>query len=236
MKITVVIIIVSLALGLFAFISSGNWILAAIMTTVFSVYGLLHVHRKINRHFAFVQSAHECQRFINTILLSMSVRNSLNEAFENATVFADGRLKEEIAHIEGLSTRAKIDYLNKYFHFDIYYMFLNILTLFEEQGGSILSMSESLIKEVHRLEETLITFSSMVRHKIVEFIVLWLITLSIIVFMHFGLATFYKQMLNGYIVIIMTSILYLLLLISLHLAIAKFTNFSFIEGNHHETI
>jgi hypothetical protein len=166
----------------------------------------------------------------------MSIRGSLAEAFENATINADGQFKNELEFIEHLAIRERIDYLNKYFRFDIYYMFLNILTLYEDQGGDILTMAETLLQEINRIEETMIVVRSLSIRRTMEFLILWFITLGIVIFVRFGLSSFYSRMLNGLIVILMTSLLFTLLLVSIHLAINKFTRLPIEESSHHETI
>lgn len=236
MRIVMVVIVVSLLLGGLGYVASGNFYLAGIILIAFLAYGTTYVKRKIDRHEKMMKSAQECHKFINNFLLSMSVRNSLADAFINATMNSDGALKEELKHIEHLAVREQIDYLNKYFRFDVYYMFLNILTLYEEQGGDILTMAETLIQEVHRMEEAMMIVSSIINRKVVEFVVLWTITLGIIIFMRFGMGQFYTKLLNATLVIIMTSSLFFLLLVSLHLALNKFMNSPILEGNNHETI
>ncbi|MDY0345714.1 MAG: hypothetical protein WCX85_04710 [Bacilli bacterium] len=236
MRIIIASIIISLFLGALGYISSGNIIVASSIFLVYLLYGSFYVKRKIEDHRKMMKSAHECQQFINNFLLSMSVRSSFADAFSNAVINADGHLKDELAHIEHLSVRERIDCLNKYFHFDVYYMFLNILTLYEDQGGDILTMAETLIQEVNRMEEAMMSVTSLINRKVVEFVILWTITLGIIIFMRFGVGQFYSKLLNAALVIVMTLSLFALLFVSVHLAIKKFTNSPIIEGNHHETI
>ncbi|MFA5421824.1 MAG: hypothetical protein WC344_03395 [Bacilli bacterium] len=236
MRLIIVGIVLSLLLGALGYISSGSYIAAGVVGLVFCLYGIFYVKRKIENCIASAKRAHECQQFVNNFLLSMSVRNSLSDAFESATIGATSSFQNELNHIEHLSIRERIDYLNKYFRFDVYYVFLNILTLFEDQGGNILLMSETLIQEINRIEEAMINAQSLINRKIVEFIMLWLITLGIIVFMRFGLGQFYTEMLNGTILFIMTASLFGLLLLSVHIALDKFTTLPIGEGNHHATL
>lgn len=236
MRIIIAVIFVSLLLGVFGYVASGNFYLAGIIAILFCVYGIAYFKRKVERHGKMMTSAQECHKFINNFLLSMSVRNSMADAFSNATMNCDGLLREEIKHIEHLSVREQIDYLNKYFRFDVYYMFLNILALYEEQGGDILTMAATLIQEVHRMEEATMSVATIINRKVIEFVVLWTITLGIIIFMRFGMGQFYSKLLNEALVITMSSSLFFLLLISIHLALNKFLNSPILEGNNHETI
>ena len=236
MMITIVALLISMITGVLAYFSSGNFILAIGVALTYIGYFWLFVNKKLKKSALTRQSAHECNNFINTFLLSMSIRNSMNEAYENATINATNSFRQEILHLEQLAIRQRIESLNKYFCFDIYHMFLNVLSLYEEQGGNILLMSEALIKEANRLEQMMITLSSLTIRKVFEFTVLWMITMAIVVFMRFGLAQFYAQMLNGLLLAVMTILLFSLFLFSIHMAITRLTDTSIIGDNHHASL
>ena len=236
MNIVFVTIIISLLTGVISYFSSGNLYVAIGVAAVFAVYFTFYVRKKIQKHSYLNKSAHECNNFINTFLLSMSIRNSMNEAYENATMNIVGAFKHEVAHLEQLSVRERIHNLSKYFQFDIYHMFLNVLSLYEEQGGNILLMGEALMKEANRIEQAMITVSSLNIRKIFEFTILWVITMGIVVFMRFGLASFYSQMLNGVLLIAMTIMLFGLFLFSIHMAMLRLTNKTLNGENHHASL
>ena len=86
----------------------------------------------------------------------------------------------------------KLTYLHKYFAFDLYRIFLDIVTLWSEQGGDILTMSQHLINQV-RLKSNLIHCQNVQRSKTIEFTVLWTIALSIMASLRFALSQFYAQ-------------------------------------------
>ncbi|MDD3207624.1 MAG: hypothetical protein PHV19_03825 [Bacilli bacterium] len=236
MKILFLSLLIALICGALGYVSSGNLYVAISIFMTYFLYGFFHAKKKIVQSNLTYKCARECRQFLNNFLLSMSIRGSLAEAFENATMNADEQFKSELEYIEHLAIRERIDYLNKYFRFDIYYMFLNILTLYEDQGGDILTMSETLLQEVNRIEEAMIVARSLSTKRTMEFFILWSITIGIVIFMRFGLSSFYSRMLNGLIVIIMTALLFALLLVSIHLAINKFSHQLVQENNHHETI
>lgn len=236
MKLLLISFLISLICGALGYVSSGNYYVAMAICLIYFLYFFFHAKKKVYQSNTTYKCAGECRQFVNNFLLSMSIRGSLAEAFENATINADGQFKNELEFIEHLAIRERIDYLNKYFRFDIYYMFLNILTLYEDQGGDILTMAETLLQEINRIEETMIVVRSLSIRRTMEFLILWFITLGIVIFVRFGLSSFYSRMLNGLIVILMTSLLFTLLLVSIHLAINKFTRLPIEESSHHETI
>ena len=236
MNAVLISLITSLIVGGFAYLSSGNFLVAAGLSILFVAYGVLYARPKIIKHLESICRTHECHNYINSFLLSLSVRNSFTEAYENGILNARQEFVNEIKSIENLAVRDRIDYLAKYFANDIYAMFLNVLSLYENQGGNILTMSEFIIKETNRVEQLMITSKSLVIRKLFELIMLWMITLAIILFMRFGLSQFYTLMLNGVVTIVMTISLFALLLCSFHFAFIRFIAATDWGGKHHATI
>lgn len=233
---TLISFIVSLIVGAFAYLSSGNIIVSIALFLLFISYGIMYARPIITKHLESICRTHECHNFINTFLLSLSIRGSLIDAYENGILNARREFQDEISSLETLAVRDRIDYLAKYFANDIYGMFLNVLSLYENQGGNVLTMGEFVIKETNRVEQLMITSKSLVIRKLFELIMLWMITLAIILFMRFGLSQFYSLMLNGIVTILMTVCLFVLLLISFHLSIVRFISATDFGGKSRATI
>ena len=123
----------------------------------------------------------------------------------------------------------RIRFLRSYFNLAIYKMFINIIELHQEQGGSILNISDSLIRECTRVEKTLSESNSIGKRHLVEFIILWLLSFLIMVFLRFALSSFYSMMIKSNIMLILISGFYLIFLASLHLFLAKFADISIKE-------
>lgn len=236
MTITIIALILALFVGGVAFLSAGNIYVSIALSIAFLMYGIFYAKSKITKHLDSITRAHECHHFINSFLLSLSIRNSFGEAYDNAVMNARKDFDNEVRSISNLAIRERIDYLTRYFASDLYGMFLNVLSLYENQGGNILTMGEFIIKEANRIEQPMITMQSLVIRKTFELIMLWMITIAIIIFMRFGLSNFYSLMLNGYVLIIMTISLFAIMLFSFHYAITRFILATEYEGKRYATI
>ena len=64
------------------------------------------------------------------------------------------------------------------FTFDIYKLFLNIIALYEEQGGNILQMAALLTEKSRYQEQYLNNTVGVAKRKIIEFSTLWLFSLA----------------------------------------------------------
>ena len=104
--------------------------------------------------FSFFHSSHECYRFLNTFIISLSVSQSGERALEEVSLDLKGEEKEIFEAIAQLSLEERIAYFARYFENSSYTMFLSIFQLYENQGGDVLEVAEPLLKEVTLQEET----------------------------------------------------------------------------------
>lgn len=236
MNIIVALIILSLLSGVISFVATNNIVISLCVLVVILVDGLFILRKRINKSQQQFLKAEQCFYFINSFLITLSMQNSMRDAYQNALINIKEPLKSEVQKIEHLTIEERLHYLNKYFSFDVYQMFLNILEVYINQGGDILVMSELLLKEINRLQQHLLLHSSTVTQKIIELIILWIITFGIVIFMRFGLAQFYNSLLNGQIAILMTIAVFTLFIFALHLTVLRLTNFYFLESTSEQHV
>ena len=148
---------------------------------------------------------------------------------ESSYETADEGTKEIIDSIEDLSEQEKITYLSKYFKFDLYHLFVDMVSLWNEQGGDILDMSRHLVEQVRLKEEYLLTCESLNKSKTVEFVVLWTIALIILASLRFALSQFFDRISKTIIYQIAVVVVILFALLSIYILILRITNVS-LEG------
>lgn len=176
-----------------------------------------------------MERIHAGYHFINSFIITLSVKDSLEEAYQNGLRMAPQNLIEETNEIENMTVLEKITFLRSYFNLAIYKMFINIVAMYQEQGGNILAISDSLLRECTRVEKTLAESKSIGNMHLVEFITLWLLSFFILVFLRFAISQFYFQMISTPLVIGLISGFYLIFLVSIHLFILKFVSLSIKE-------
>ena len=125
--------------------------------------------------------------------------------------------------IEQTSEHDRLDYLSTYFTFYDYQLFLQIIFLWEEQGGDIIAMSKYLTSEIRNNEEYISKCEVLNKRKYVEIAILWTLSLAILVFLRFALKDFYTKIKTQLLFIISVTVIELFILFSIYLLIKKGT-------------
>ena len=235
-SIVVIGIIISIILGASSFIASNNYIVGGACLLVSLLYFLLIARPLIKRHAIKLDRFNECYHFINNFIVSLSVKGTINAAYESAVLSMPEDFSSRIENVETFSNQDKLEHLNKYFKFHIFALFIDLMNLFEEQGGNILEMSHYLLEESRQIEEYISTSESIARKRLIEFCILWFLTIAIMVFMRFALSQFFGTISKQLFYPIGIGALVLFCLVSIHMAITKMCSLKIKGWNNNEKI
>lgn len=233
-RIDLIFIISSLVVAFTSYIATTSMYIPIGIFAIYVLHYFILIRKRIKRYLNKVEIVHACYHFINSFIITMSVKESLDEAYQNGLRVAPKSLLVETNAIENMTIIERINFLRSYFNLAIYKMFINIIALHQEQGGNILIISDSLIRECTRVEKTLSESTSIGNRHLVEFFVLWLLSFFILIFLRFAIAQFYNQMINSNLMIGLICGFYLIFLISVHLFLLKFTSISIKEDIENE--
>ena len=229
MNSVVVGIVVSLAFAGLIYMASENIFTCLIIFILTLVFFVFLVRRLLNKYQEKTRRYHQCYHFINNYLVSLSIKGSLGAALENSYSTADKQTQEIIDSIKELDEEEKLSYLTKYFKFDVYRLFLDTVSLWKEQGGDILSMSQYLMNQIRLKEEYVITCEAMHRSKVIEFVVLWSIALAILGSLRFALSQFYAYISKTLFYQIGIASLFVFVLLSIYVMVIRITKIT-LEG------
>ena len=229
MNIIVVGVVVSIVFSGVSFIASQNIFNSLIIFVLSLAFFILIARRQINKSQQKIHRYHQCFQFINSYLISLNVKGSLSSAMESSYETADEGTKEIIDSIKDLSEQEKVSYLGKYFKFDLYHLFVDMVSLWNEQGGDILAMSRHLVEQVRLKEEYLLTCESLNKSKTVEFVVLWAIALVILASLRFALSQFFNRISKTIIYQVAVGVVILFALFSIYILILRITSVN-LEG------
>ena len=221
--------IVSLAFAGLIFIASENLVSTLSILLITFLFFAFLIKRLIDKYQEKTRRYHQCYQFINSYLISLSIKGSLTAARESCYGTADSGTKEVIDSIKDLDEEEKLSYLCKYFKFDLYRLFLDTIKVWREQGGDILMMSQYLINQVRLKEEYLIHCESVHRSKLIEFFVLWGITLTILTSLRFALSQFYSRIIHATFFQVAVVVLFLFVLLSIYIMVSRVVNVT-LEG------
>ena len=229
MNIVLVGIVVSFVFAGITFIASQNIISSISIFILFTLFFILIARRQINKSQLKIRRYHQCFQFINTFVVSLNVKGSLSAAIQSAYDIADESTKEIIDSIKELSEEEKITYLIKYFKFDIYRLFVDTISLWNEQGGDIIKMSRYLVEQARLKEEYLLSCQRLNKSKTIEFTVLWIISLVILAALRFALSQFFNRIAQTIFYQVAIVVIILFALFSIYLLINRITNLT-LEG------
>lgn len=229
LTISIIFVCISLAIAVLCFITTSNIFFSLGVLVIYVAYYFLIQYKRIKKYKSLVNRVHSCCFFINSFLITMSVKESFEDGYISGLRAKNSELTMFTNELNDLAYSERVIYLKNYYKLAIYKMFLNVLDIYQDQGGNILTMSENLIRECSRTEKTLNDSSSLGVKHLVEFIMLWALSFAILLFMKFSLKDFYEKMLANPIFTPLIFVYFLICLLSLHFFLNSFANLSIKE-------
>ena len=229
-KISIIFIFLSIVLGVLCYLTTSNMIFAILTAIIFIGDYIFLMRKKFKHYSSLIERVHTSYHFINSFVITLSVKDSFEDAYQNGIRINNARLNAETEQLKEMSVIERVKYLKDYFNLSIYYMFLNVVDLYQDQGGNILSMSDNLLKECTRTEKTLSDTLSIGHKHLKEFITLWVMAIGILLFMRFSLNDFYLTMLKNQLFSALIFVFFLICIISINLFVIAFTDLTVKEG------
>lgn len=228
-KVDIFLIILGFFLGILCFIATFNLIFSIAILLIFVIDYFLFMRKKFLHYFDLIERVHNSYHFINSFVITLSVKESLEDAYQNGIRINNARLNAETNELKEMTTIERVKYLKGYFNLSIYKMFLNVLDLYLDQGGNILNMSDNLIRECTRTEKTLNETIAIGYKHLTEFLILWLLSIGILIFMRFSIEEFYLMMIKNQLIVPLIFLFFLVCIGSINLFVNTFTNLTIKE-------
>ena len=235
-NVIIVGLIVSIIFGASSFIASNNYIVAACCFLITLLYFVIFARQHFKKYQIKISRFRECYHFINNFIVSLSVKGSVPAAYDSTISSMPDTFLLSIENIDAFSQKDKLEHLGKYFRFHVFSLFIDLINLYEEQGGNILDMSHYLLEETRQVEEYITASATIGRKKIVEFVILWTLTISIMVFMRFALSQFFDTISKQLFYPIGIGGIILFAIVSIHIAITKMCKLKIKGWNDNEKI
>lgn len=187
-------IAISVYFGAVAGLITNDVIIGVLIGALFLIVLLAFVSRMVKAHAEKTRKKHETYRFINSFIVSLSVTQSLDQAFEDAGMETSGEEKTLIESTSNMPSAERLDYLKGYFQNDLYDVFTSIIDLYAEQGGDIIALSSNLLKEASLEEGKQIQKEAVARKALLQHGTLWFLSTIILAFLRYGLSSFYEEL------------------------------------------
>lgn len=227
-------IIITIIFTAVTYIGTSNIIAAVVVFVISLLYFLLFARPLFNKYIIKTNRFHQCYHFINAFIVSLSIKSSLPGAYESAMAAMGDNFITNEENLDTFDQKEKLENLNKYFHFHTFSLFLDLIDIYEEHGGDILSMSHYLLEENRLVEEYIAENNSIARKKITEFAILWFLTLLIIIILRFALSQFYSSLTKQMFYVIGIAGVMVFALATIHITLLKMTKLELKGWNDHE--
>lgn len=220
-----IFVTISLIVAGVMFLATENIFLTIGVFLVFIAFSFLFYIPMLTRFDKVSKRFHECYHFINNFIISLSIKKALASALENTVLSMNEEFVTMFNAIENADDMEKLRYLSgKYFSFHVYRLFIQIIELYEEQGGDVLESSKYLLNQCRYNEEYVSSTTSLATSKYINFAVLWGIALSILVLLRFTLTDFYGYIKSQSMFVISLGVLSLFIAFTIFILIQRATS------------
>ena len=228
-KIDLSFIFIGFFLGILCYFCTNSILYPVLIFVLMEADYFLLLRKKFINYFSLIERVHTSYHFINSFVISLSVKDSLEDAYQNGIRINNKSLNEQTSELEEMAVVDRVKFLRDYFNLSIYKMFLNVLDIYQDQGGNILNMSDNLMRECTRSEKTLTDTLAIGYKHLTEFIILWLMSFAILLFMKFSIKDFYLKMLTNPIIVPLIFVFFVICIASITLFVNSFTDLSIKE-------
>jgi hypothetical protein len=187
----------AMLLGALAYIMTMDVILSSVWLLCCLAFFGFWLPVRLRKYHAINERNHEMFHFINAFVIALSVKKTPSAALDIIKGQMSTSLRQTVEELETSDTFLILDHLKPYFRSASYDMFLTIIDLYVNQGGSIISMS-SLLLATLRIRETEIEEQVMIaKRKLTNFVILWVLTIVVILFSRFGISFLFEAMIEA---------------------------------------
>lgn len=215
--------IVAAVFYVICYLALDNFIIAVLPAALSLVYFGFFAEPQINKYKKKIETFEKCYQFINNYLVALSIQPALDVAYEHSMSTLDSSFIEKVGDINQFNAGEKLRYLSNYFPFHCYKLFVDLVDMWQEQGGDILKMSNYLTNQMAQINEYISTCKQMSSKKVVEFVILWIFSLAILVVLRFALSQFYSMLVTKSIYQMGIVAIFGLCILSVQLLISKIT-------------
>jgi len=213
---------VPFVIGCSAWLASESAYLTAVVGLSFGFYFLYWLPRMTKPFFNNGDRQRQCYQFINSFVIALSVKKTLGGALESVLGQVRDDLRTYINSNSSIDTMDILTNLRIRFPFRNYDMFLTIIDLYTEQGGSILKMSHLLLANLREEQNSYQARLIIAKRKLSNYVILWSMTLIVLVFARYGIADLFMNMASNPIFMMGLGAYFLFMLYAIHAWTTRF--------------
>ena len=231
-----IFIFISLFVGIVAFVSLENIFIAVGVFLIYLLVSFFLLLPRLKKYELMKSRYHECYHFINNFIITLSIKKSISGALETTVGSMNTEFIDLFNSLENMSESEKLNYLSSYFEFYDYSLFLQVINIWQEEGGDIIAMSKYLIGNIRYGEEYISKIDTIAKRKYVEIGILWVISLAVVVVLRFALNDFYDRVKGQIIFIASLCMVFAFALLTIYLLVVRGTSLNLKGNANHEKV
>ena len=213
--------ILGILYGLVSFTLLNDIILSVILGSLFFLLMNFYTLKKLNKMKKFRKSLEVFSHFANSLVMQLTVMPNVSTSLIDISDYLDKEQKDILSN-EELLINERLDLLDKYYDFPLYYVFKEIIVLYDTQGGNIIDMSMQLLSQIDIYMKNVETIYLDNNKKIGEVLFLWIFSTLALIYVKSILIDYYVVLVENEIFKYIIFGFFFLFIVSLYILSKKY--------------
>lgn len=181
----------SIIFGLTIYMLLSNILFSVILAMLLFILLNFYTLKKINKNTKFLKSVEVFSHFANSLVMQLTVMPNVSRALIDISDYLDSEQQNVLTN-EELLINERLDLLDKYYNFPLYFVFKEIIVLYDTQGGNIIDMSMQLLNQIDIYMKNIETIRLDNNKKIGEVLFLWVFSIMALIYIKSILIDYYQ--------------------------------------------
>ena len=221
---TIKLVAVFMIMTFLLFVSTDNLILTAAFFVITVAYTFVYAMKRFKQLEEYKVRVEHCNIFINSMVVNLTIKTNLKECIDTVIHGLPAELKKEVEFYQNDDPEVFVTNLRDYFKVEIYDVFSETITLYNQQGGDPLTLFSEILENSRSALDKVREKDTEGKKTFVTTSILWGLALSILVVCRFAIGEIYLELMKDLFFGIMVFCAYLVALACYHLYILKLTS------------
>lgn len=213
--------IVGISFGIIVYIIINSLIYSVIFGVIMFLLINFYTLKKLSKTRKFLKAVEVFSHFANSLVMQLTVMPNVSRALIDISDYLDSE-KQSIITNEELLINERLDALDKHFDFPLYYVFKEIIVLYDTQGGSIIDMSMQLLNQIDIYMKNIETIRLDNNKKIGEVLFLWIFSIFALIYVKSILIDYYSILISNNTFVLVLAGFFLLFIFSIFILSNKY--------------
>ena len=213
--------LIGICFGVIVYIVINNILYSFVFGLLIFILFKFYTFKKIDNTNKFLKSVEIFSHFANSLVMQLTVMPNVSRALIDISDYLDNE-QQTILTNEELLISERLDALDKYYNFPLYYVFKEIIVLYDTQGGNIIDMSMQLLNQIDMYMKNIETIRLDNNKKIGEVLFLWIFSIFALIYVKSIMIDYYLTVITNNLFILILVIFFLSFIFSIFILSNKY--------------